>query len=290
VLQVFVTYKNYSKYLKYLALVLFAYVFSALSIDMNWGEIFKHTIIPMIHFSKEELLLVCAVLGTTISPYLFFWQSSQEVEEDILRGEDTEEKRRTMTTAQDISNMRVDVWSGMIISNIVMFFIIIACAATIFNGGGVTINSAAEAASALRPFAGNAAFILFALGILGTGMLSIPVLAGSASYAVSESFGWKEGLNMKLKQATSFYGVIALAMVLGIVLNFVGFDPIKMLIYSAVLNGIISPIILFLIVRISGKEDVMGKHTNSMMSKILGWLAVGIMSVVSILAIVFLVI
>ncbi|MBP9711667.1 MAG: divalent metal cation transporter [Candidatus Pacebacteria bacterium] len=290
VLQVFVTYKNYSKYLKYLALVLFAYVFSALSIDMNWGEIFKHTIIPMINFSKEELLLVCAVLGTTISPYLFFWQSSQEVEEDILRGEDTEEKRRTMTTAQDISNMRVDVWSGMIISNIVMFFIIIACAATIFNGGGVTINSAAEAASALRPFAGNAAFILFALGILGTGMLSIPVLAGSASYAVSESFGWKEGLNMKLKQATSFYGVIALAMVLGIVLNFVGFDPIKMLIYSAVLNGIISPIILFLIVRISGKEDVMGKHTNSVMSKILGWLAVGIMSVVSILAIVFLVI
>jgi NRAMP (natural resistance-associated macrophage protein)-like metal ion transporter len=289
-LQIFISYKGYAKYLKYLALVLFAYVFSAFSIKMNWGEVLAHTIIPSIEFSKNEILLICAALGTTISPYLFFWQTSQEVEEQILRGEDTEELRRSQTTQNDIRNMRIDVWSGMFVSNLVMFFIIATCAATLFNAGITNIQTAGEAALALRPIAGEFAFILFALGILGTGLLSIPVLAGSSSYAVSESLGWKFGLYRKLKEAMAFYGMIAVAMVLGIVLNFVGLDPIKTLIYSAVLNGIISPVILFLIVSISSNSEVMGQYKNSRLSNVMGWLTVGIMSVVSLIAIIFILI
>ncbi|MBP6883619.1 MAG: divalent metal cation transporter [Candidatus Pacebacteria bacterium] len=289
-LQIFISYKGYSKYLKYLALILFAYVFSALSVKMNWGEVLQSAIMPTIQFSKDEVILICAALGTTISPYLFFWQTSQEVEEQILNGESTEEQRRSMTTSKDIRHMRIDVWSGMFVSNLVMFFIIAACAATLHQAGITNIQTAGDAAIALRPFAGNFAFILFALGILGTGLLAIPVLAGSASYAVSESFGWKLGLNRKLKEARAFYGVIVVAMILGIILNFIGLDPIKTLIYSAVLNGIISPIILFLIVRISGNGDIMGQFKNNKLSSIFGWLTVIIMFVVSLTAIVFLLI
>jgi NRAMP (natural resistance-associated macrophage protein)-like metal ion transporter len=287
VLQVFVSYKNYSKYLKYLALVLFAYVFSALSVNIDWGEVFKNTLIPNLHFSKEGIILICAVLGTTISPYLFFWQTSQEVEEEILKGELTELERREKTTKRDIREMRIDVWSGMFLSNLVMFFIIIASAATLWSNGVTSINTAADAALALRPFAGDFAFTLFALGILGTGLLSIPVLAGSASYAVSESFGWKVGLYRKWKQASAFYGVIAFSMILGIILNFVGLDPIKTLIYSAVLNGIVSPIILYFIVRISSREDVMGRFKNGSWISAFGWLTFGIMFLVSLFATIF---
>ncbi len=287
-LQIFVSYRKYSKYLKYLALVLFAYVFSAFSVSINWGDVFKNLVIPSISFSKEEVILICAALGTTISPYLFFWQTSQEVEEQILKGENTEEKRRTLNTKEDIRKMRIDVWSGMFLSNLIMFFIIATCAATLFGNGITNIATAADAALALRPFAGNFAFFLFAIGILGVGLLAIPVLAGSASYAMSETFNWKTGLNKKLKQATSFYGVIIVAMVLGIILNFVGLDPIKALIYSAVFNGILSPIVLFFIVSISSKEEIMGNFKNKKLTNILGWLTVVLLAIVSITTIIFL--
>jgi len=287
-LQIFVSYRRYSKYLKYLSLVLFAYIFSAFTLDINWGEVLRHTVIPAINFSKDEIILICAVLGTTISPYLFFWQTSQEVEEEILKGESTERVRRASNSPQLIRNMRIDVWSGMFISNLVMFFIIASSAATLFKSGITNITTAADAALALRPFAGDFSFLLFALGIIGTGLLSIPVLAGSASYAVSESFGFKSGLYRKFKQATAFYGIIILAVALGIILNFVGINPIKALIYSAILNGLISPIILFLIVRISSSEKVMGQYKNGMFGNFWGWLTVGLMFVVSITAIIFL--
>jgi Mn2+/Fe2+ NRAMP family transporter len=182
----------------------------------------------------------------------------------------------------------MDVWFGMFMSNLVMFFIIITSAATLFQNGITNINSASDAALALLPFAGDFAFILFALGILGTGLLSIPVLAGSASYAVSESFGWREGLFRKFKQASAFYGVIAFAILTGVLLNFIGLNPIKTLIYSAILNGIISPIILYFIVRLGAREDVMGEHKNKILGNILGWLTVLIMSLVSIITIYFL--
>lgn len=288
VMQIFIPYKKYSKYLKYLALVLFTYIFSALSVRMNWGHVLYDTFVPSIHFSKDTIILLCAILGTTISPYLFFWQTSQEVEEQILKGEKTESERRIMTTDLDIRNMRIDVWSGMFISNLVMFFIIAACAATLHANGIFNINTAGEAATALRPFAGNAAYFLFAVGILGTGFLSIPVLAGSASYAISESFGWKFGLYRKLKNATSFYGVMIVAMGLGILLNFIGLNPIKTLVYSAVLNGLISPIILYLIVRISADEGIMGQFKNKKLSNFLGWVTVLLMAAVSLTAIYYL--
>ncbi len=282
ILQIFVSYKDYAKYLKYLTFILFSYVVSALSVSVNWSEVFHSTVIPQLHFSKDMLILVCAILGTTISPYLFFWQSSQEVEEQILHGEKTVEERRNNISLQDIKNMRIDVWSGMFVSNLIMFFIIVACAATLFSNGITNINSASDAAIALRPFAGNFAFFLFALGILGTGLLAIPVLAGSASYALSEAFGWKTGLYRKLKNATSFYGVIILAVVLGIVLNFVGLDPIQMLIYSAVLNGIISPVMIFFILQLSGNEGVMGNFKNRRLGNTLGWATFILISVVGV--------
>lgn len=287
-LQIFVSYKKYSKYLKYLALVLFAYVFSAFSVTINWGDVLKHLVIPSLSFSKDEIILICAAFGTTISPYLFFWQTSQEVEEQILKGEKTEEMRRALNTQENIHKMRIDNWSGMFLSNLIMFFIIAASAATLFSSGIVNIETAADAALALRPFAGEFAFFLFTIGIVGVGLLAIPILAGSASYALSETFNWKEGLYRKLKRATSFYGVIIVAMILGIILNFVGLDPIKTLIYSAVFNGIISPVILFFIVRISGNGEIMGNFKNKKFTNIIGWFTVGLLFVVSIGTIIFL--
>jgi len=289
-LQIFIPYKRYSKYLKYLSLVLFAYVFSAFSVAIDWGNVFKNLVIPTISFSRDEIILICAAFGTTISPYLFFWQTSQEVEEQILKGEKTEEVRRALNTDKDIHKMRIDVWSGMFFSNLIMFFIIATSAAVLFGNGITNIETAADAALALKPFAGDFAFILFAIGIIGVGLLAIPILAGSASYAMSETFNWKTGLNKKLKQATSFYGVIIIAMILGILLNFIGLDPIKTLIYSAVFNGIISPVILFFIVRISASEEIMGNFKNKRIANIIGWFAVGLLFVVSISTIIFLLI
>lgn len=285
-LQVFISYKKYAKYLKYLTFILFAYVISAFSVKINWGEVLQNTIIPNFSFSRDVIILICAALGTTISPYLFFWQTSQEVEEEILKGEKTVEMRRANNTLQDMKNMRIDVWSGMFVSNLVMFFIIASCAATLYTNGITNIATASDAAIALRPFAGDFAFTLFALGILGTGLLAIPVLAGSASYAISESFGWKTGLYRKLKQATSFYGVIIIAMTLGIILNFVGIDPIKALIYSAVLNGVVSPFMIFFIVHLSGNGEVMGDFKNKKVGNILGWLTFVLISLVGVGAII----
>lgn len=280
-LQVFIPYKKYSKYLKYLALVLFAYVFSAFFVSVEWSHVFKNLVVPKFSFSKDEIVLICAAIGTTISPYLFFWQTSQEVEEEILKGEKTEEKRRELNTKEDIKKMRIDVWSGMFFSNTIMFFIIVTSAATLFANGITNINTAADAALALKPFAGDSAFFLFAVGIVGTGLLAIPVLAGSASYAISEAFNWKTGLYRKLKQAYSFYGVIIVAMILGMLLNLFNFDPIKILIYSAVFNGIISPIILFFILKISASEEIMGQFKNKNLTNILGWFIFCILSAVS---------
>jgi Mn2+/Fe2+ NRAMP family transporter len=289
-LQVFVPYKKYAQYLKYLTFVLFAYVATALSIDINWGDVMRHTFIPHFTFSKDELILLCAVLGTTISPYLFFWQSSQEVEEQILHGEKTIEQRRALTSHEDIKNMRIDVTSGMFVSNLIMFFIIATCAATLYANGLTDIKTAEDAALALRPFAGEFAYFLFTLGILGTGMLAIPVLAGSASYAISEAFGWKTGLYRKLKQAHAFYGVIMVAMVLGMMLNFIGLDPIQALIYAALINGIISPVMIFFIVRLSSQERVMRDFKNSRLVNFMGWTTFVLISFVGFGAIVSLVI
>ncbi|HEY5600587.1 MAG TPA: divalent metal cation transporter [Patescibacteria group bacterium] len=269
-LQIFSTYEKYARYLKYLAFILFSYIASALLSKLDWSQVLNQAIIPSITFSKEQIFLICAILGTTISPYLFFWQTSQEVEEQILEGE-TSIASRIGATPKAVKRMRIDVWSGMFLSNIVMFFIIAASAATLFANGITDITTAADAASALRPLAGDAAYLLFAIGIVGTGLLAVPVLAGSASYAMSESLGWKEGLFRKFKQAHGFYGVIIISMLIGLIINFTGIDPMKALIYSAVANGLVAPVVLIQIVLISSNLKIMGKWASGRLNKSIGY-------------------
>jgi len=276
-LQIFTPYAKYAKYLKWLALVLLAYVASAFLAQLDWGDVFAHSIVPNITFDKDQILLICAILGTTISPYLFFWQTSQEIEEEIMNGE-TNIKQRQGTTPKALREMRVDVWSGMFLSNMVMFFIIAACGALLYSHGVTDIQSAAQAAEALRPFAGDATYLLFAIGIIGTGLLAIPVLAGSSSYAIAESFKWREGLYRPLRQAHAFYGVIVVSMVIGLALNFVGLDPFKALIYSAVANGVVAPVVLLFIVLIASNQKIMGEWKNKPASTIFGWIIVVLMA------------
>jgi NRAMP (natural resistance-associated macrophage protein)-like metal ion transporter len=268
-LQIFTPYARYAKYLKWLALVLLSYIVSAFLAKLDWSSVLHQGLMPSFSFSKSQLLIIAAILGTTISPYLFFWQTSQEVEEKIVQGKTSIALRRG-TTLKEVSNMRVDVWSGMLLSNIVMFFIIAACGALLFRNGITNITSAAQAAEALRPFAGNATYFLFAIGIIGTGLLAIPVLAGSSSYALAESFKWRGGLNSSLKQAHAFYGVIIISMFVGMGLNFVGLDPIKALIYSAVGNAIVAPLVLLLIVLLSSNKKIMGEWVNKKSTTFLG--------------------
>jgi NRAMP (natural resistance-associated macrophage protein)-like metal ion transporter len=276
-LQIFMPYAKYAHYLKWLALVLLAYIASALVAHLDWSTVLHKSISPSIKFTKDQILLVCAILGTTISPYLFFWQTSQEVENQILDGKKTIDSRKGSNIHQ-IRAMRVDVWSGMLLSNLVMFFIIAACGAILFPAGITHIKTASDAAEALRPFAGNLTYGLFAIGIIGTGLLAIPVLAGSSSYAMSEAFKWREGLYRNLKQAHAFYGTIIISVLVGLALNFVGIDPIKALIYAAILNGIVAPIVLTLIVLISANKKIMGDWVNARGTTVLGWAVVAVMT------------
>ncbi len=269
-LQILTPYKRYAKYLKWLALVLLSYIFSALSITLDWKSILFHGFIPSFSLSRKQIFLICGILGTTISPYLFFWQTSQEIEEEVLKGKYTIESRRG-ATKNDIKRMRVDVWSGMFLSNIVMFFIIAACAATLYAHGVTNISTAEDAALALRPLAGNYTYLLFAVGIIGTGLLAIPVLAGAASYALSESLGWQSGLYYRLKEAKAFYVIIVSAMVIGFGFNFIGLDSIRALLYSAVVNGLVAPVILTIIVLVSSDKRIMGERANKPFTTFLGW-------------------
>ncbi len=288
-LQIFTPYVRYAKYLKWLALVLLSYVFSTLLAHLDWSSVLHHAIVPTITFNKDTAILVCAILGTTISPYLFFWQTSQEVEEQILQGKTTVRERGMATSKADVRSMRIDVWSGMFLSNLVMFFIIAACAALLHANGITNITSAAQAAEALRPFAGDASYFLFAVGIIGTGLLAIPVLAGSSSYALAESFRWKEGLYRNLAQARAFYGVIIISMLVGLSINFIGIDPINALIYAAVANGLVAPIVLALIVLLGSNRLLMGRWVNKKSTTAIGWLVTAIMAAAGIVAIISLV-
>lgn len=271
-LEVFVSYKVYVKYLKYFALTLFAYFGVAFFIEINWLEAVKNLIKPQIQLSRDYLFNIVALLGTTISPYLFFWQAGEEVEELVA-----EKKLKTFgkgvpkTKTMDFKNMRGDTIRGMIFSNIVAVFIMIAAAATLLPQGITQIDTAAQAAAALEPIAGKWAQVLFAVGIIGTGLLAVPVLAGSASYAVSEAFKWKEGLYRNFSQAHGFYGVITIATLLGLLINFTSIPPFRMLYYTAILNGAVSPILMILILRISSNKKIMGEHVSSKSAKILGW-------------------
>lgn len=278
VLQVSFRYEKYSQILKWLSLILLSYVVSAFLVDdINWNFVFYKVIHPIFVIDKEQILMLCAIFGTTISPYLFFWQTSQEVEEKYSG---SEIRKEFHVNKKNIRDMRYDVWFGMLLSNAVMFFIIATCAATLNLKGISEINSAAAAAKALEPLAGNNASLLFTIGIIGTGLLSIPVLAGSVSYAIAESLGWDEGLGKTMKHAYAFYGIIFFSLILGLIINFLGLDPIRALIYSAVINGIISPIVLIQILILSNSKKVMGKFKNSKIYSTVGWIATSIMLLV----------
>jgi NRAMP (natural resistance-associated macrophage protein)-like metal ion transporter len=288
-LEIFMMYEQYAHILKLIALVLAAYIISGLSTGLNLNALVINTLIPQIQFNKDQIILICGILGTTISPYLFFWQTSQEVEEKILEGQTSIRLRQDEANPKEIKNMRIDVWTGMFFSNIVMYFIIATCAQTLHLNGLINITSADEAALALQPIAGPYTFILFSVGIIGTGLLAVPVLAGSASYAISESLGWKYGLYRKLKEARAFYGIIILATLLGTLINIFNIDVIQVLVLSAIINGIISAPILALIVLISSNKKIMGKYVNSIVYRLIGWFIVVLIALTSILSIYFLI-
>jgi NRAMP (natural resistance-associated macrophage protein)-like metal ion transporter len=271
VLPVIFPYKTYVRYLKYLTLSLFAYVFVAFLVDQPWRNVFMNTLIPQVKFSQSYLLNVVAILGTTISPYLFFWQASEEVEEAREHHLLTKLKSNTGLLRKSINEMKIDTSFGMFFSNLVMFFIILTTASTLNVNGITNIETASQAAEALRPFAGDFTFFLFAMGVIGTGLLAVPVLAASASYAVSESFGWHQGLNKKYNQAQGFYIIIIASILVGMLINFLHIPPFKMLYYSAVVNGICAPPILVLIMLVSSNKKIMGKYANSKRTSLVGW-------------------
>jgi NRAMP (natural resistance-associated macrophage protein)-like metal ion transporter len=277
-LQVFVPYRRYSPVLKFLTLTLFAYVVTALTVNIPWSTALLATIWPRPTINANYFLMVVAVLGTTISPYLFFWQASQEVE-DMNQGK-VRRPLRELTRGGDpeLHRIRVDTIVGMFFSNAIAFSIILTTAA-VLNAHGVTkINSATEAAEALRPLAGNLTFFLFALGIIGTGMLAIPVLAGSAAYAVSEAFGWRATLEAKAPDAVGFYTIIAAATVIGFGLGFTGINAIHMLVWSAVLNGIVAVPIMAMMMVIVANSTLMGRFRARSWLIALGWIGTGLMA------------
>jgi len=282
VMEIFVSYKTYATFLKYLTLSLLAYVVTLFVVKQPWDEIALRTFIPNISLNRDYLFNIVALLGTTISPYLFFWQANEEVEEEIAEG-----KLKAMGVGtprihdEDLKKLRWDTVMGMTFSNVISFFII-ATAASTFGAHGITdISTADEAAKALEPLAGAFAQLLFAIGIIGTGLLAVPVLAGSASYAISETFQWDGGLSLKLKQAHGFYGVITLATLAGLLINFIRIPPFKILYGSAILNGLIAPPLMVLILLISSNKAIMGKYTNNRWGNILGWTITCLMALAS---------
>lgn len=278
-LEVFVSYRVYARYLKYLAGSLLAYIVAALLVKQDWSKLALSTVIPNFSLDKQYLLNIVALLGTTISPYLFFWQADEEVEEEVEHHKLAGFGRGTpKINRADIRKMRLDTVLGMSFSQLITFFIIITAASTLGRVGLSNIATATQAAAALSPLAGSFTSLLFAIGIVGTGLLAVPILAGSASYAASEAFGWHSGLYRKLRQAHGFYGVIIIATLVGLLVNFISIPPFRMLYYTAVLNGIIAPVLLIFILLISGNRAIMGQHANSRLSNVLGWLITAAMS------------
>ncbi len=278
-LQVFVPYRLYAPVLKFLTLALFAYVATAFTVKIPWGTALLATIWPKAHINADYFLMVVAVLGTTISPYLFFWQASQEVEE-MNKGKAHRPLRELSRGGLlELDRIKIDTTVGMFFSNAIAFFIILTTA-TVLNAHGVTnINSATQAAEALRPLAGNFTFLLFAIGIIGTGLLAIPVLAGSAAYGVSEVFGWPATLEARAPDAVGFYSIIAAATVIGFALGFTGIDAIHMLVWSAVLNGIVAVPIMAMMMVIVSNARLMGRFKARTWLVALGWVGTAIMAV-----------
>ena len=276
VLQVFVPYQTYVRFLKWLTLALLAYVAVVFTIQVPWFEVAQRIVWPQMAITRESITMIVAVFGTTISPYLFFWQAAQEMED--LRSTHEAGTPITMDVARGhLRRIKWDTYIGMGFSNLVAFFIVLSAAATLHQAGITDIQTSAQAAEALRPLAGDFAFLLFSLGIIGTGMLAVPVLAGSAAYAVVESFDWRSGLDKNLHEAKEFYAIITLATLGGVLLNFTSIDPIKALFWSAVINGVIALPIMVVMMLLGSNERVMGRFTIGKRLRWLGWLATTVM-------------
>ena len=261
-LQIWGSYRLIAKTFRWLTLALFGYVLSAFFCHPGAADVLRSTFVPHIVWNKDFLALTVAILGTTISPYMFFWQCSQEVEEEIAAGRKTLSQRKGATDAE-LTYAALDVNIGMLLSNTVMYFIILSTAATLFKAGKTDIQTATDAAEALRPLAGQAAEALLAIGLVGAGFLAVPILTGSSAYAVAEAFGWKHGFDKKFGGARAFYGLIAISTICGTALNFVGLNPVKALFWTAVINGFLAPPLLVLIILISNNSKIMGEKTNT---------------------------
>jgi NRAMP (natural resistance-associated macrophage protein)-like metal ion transporter len=279
---IFLPYKKISAILKYLCVFLLLYLVVPFLAEQDWGEIAKYTFIPSIKFNKDFISILVAILGTTISPYLFFWQATMEVE-DIKH-----KKRRLIVDKKMIHKMDMDVDFGMFFSNLVMYFIILTTGTVLFKGGITEINSVEQAARALEPLAGKLSYLLFALGIIGTGLLAIPVLTGCLSYILSETFNWNGSLDKKYYEAQPFYWVIIISLLIGLAINYIGINPIQALLLTAILYGITSPVLIAVILHISNNKKIMGKFTNGKWSNILGAIALILMTASAALMIYFL--
>ena len=284
--EVFVTYSKYVKILKYLTISLFAYIATALIVGGNWNQILVATIIPHIEFTPAFAMMFVAMFGTAISPYLFFWQASEEAEEEVEKHKIKEiGKGKPKISKKDIRLMRQDTATGMAFSQIIMWAIITTTAGSLHTHGITDIQSADQAAKALEPLlktfpqAGEISKTIFALGIIGTGLLAVPVLAGSSAYALSDVFGWNEGLSKTFMQAKGFYLVIAASTLIGLWMNFTNIDPIKALVYAAVINGVIAVPILFAVMKIANDKKSLRDKTNNRMSNVIGWITFAIMGV-----------
>ena len=267
-------YRQIANVLKWLVLVLFAYPITAFVVGANWGQVLHDTLIPSMPHNRDEWAMLVAILGTTISPYLFFWQTSEEVEEEKMEGQSTLAKRRG-ATSEELELRRIDVGVGAFFSNLVMFFIILTTAITLNRHGITNIETSRQAAEALRPFAGNFAATLFTLGIVGVGFLAIPTLAGSAAYAFAETLGWRQGLNKNLRQARWFYALILVSTGVGVGLDFIGINPVKALYWTAVINGLLAPFLLVAILIVAADKKLM----QGQPSPRLGWVVVAITTV-----------
>lgn len=283
-LQVAVPYHRYVHFLKFLTLVLFAYFGVVLAVEIEWAEVARRTFMPKLALTAETATTVVAVFGTTISPYLLFWQASEEVEDQEADPDDDDKPliREPKQGPQQLKRIEADTFIGMAFANLTAFFIILTTAATLHANGTTDIQTSADAAEALRPIAGEFAFALFSIGIIGTGLLAVPVLAGSAAYAVCEAKGWKTGLERKPKEAIGFYSVIAAAIILGMAVDYSPLDPIKALFWSAVINGVVSVPLMAAMMIIVSRRDEMGRFVASRRLRIMGWLATAVMTAAAI--------
>ena len=275
-------YQKLAKILKWLCLSILLYIIVPFMVKQDWGEVLKNTVLPTIKFNKEFLSILVGLLGTTISPYLFFWQATMEAE-DMKHS-----KRKVIVNKRILDDMKEDVNIGMLLSNVVMFFIILTAGAVLFKAGINKIDTVDQAAKALEPLAGKLTYLIFTLGVIGTGLLAIPVLAGSQSYMLAETFGWDEGLDKKFPQAKAFYITIIVSLLIGLSLDFIGISPIQALVYTAILYGITAPVLIAIIMHIGNNKKIMGKYTNSKLSNFLGGLTLLLMTAAAVALIYFL--